>query len=334
MEEQTKEVTTRGTVMSIGETKNLIFDGKPQLYQQLKIKLANGEEVVIENGGLPVANSVIYKTNDRLILREDQNGWVIVDSVRTDGLLMLTVLFVLAVGIITGKRGVGAILSLVVSFGLIFGWLLPGLLKGYDPILMTMSTSVLMIPITFFLSHGFNRKTWTAIGGTLIALAITSGLAGLFVELTKLNGFSSEESGFLTSMVTNEINMKGLLMAAIIIGMLGVLDDITVAQAGIVEQLKAANPKMKIMELYKRAMSVGQDHIASMVNTLVLVYAGASLPLLLIFVNNPHPFLEIINYEFMAEEIVRTLVGSIGLIIAVPITTILAAGAFENEKKV
>lgn len=332
MEDQTKEITSKGTIISIGETKTLDFDGEKQLYQELKIKLANGSEVVVENGQIPVANPIVYKTNDRLMLRQDANGWVIIDSIRTDGLLMLAVIFMLAVGLITGKKGLGALLSVGISFGIIFVWLLPGLLKGYDPILMTISTSIAMIPITFFLSHGFNKKTWIAIGSTMIALLVTSGLAALFIELVKLNGYSSEESGFLNTMISTDINMKGLLLSAIIIGMLGVLDDITVAQAGIVEQLKKANPKMKLVELYKRAMSVGQDHIASMVNTLFLVYAGASLPLLMIFMNNPHPFVEIINYEFMSEEVVRTLVGSIGLILAVPITTILAAVAFENEK--
>lgn len=120
------------------------------------------------------------------------------------------------------------------------------------------------------------------------------------------------------------INIKGLLLAGILIGVLGVLDDITIAQASVVEQLRYANPSLKPRELFSRAMRVGQDHIASMVNTLVLVYTGASLPLLLLFVNNPHPLTEIINYEIIAEEIVRTLVGSIALILAVPITTLLA----------
>ena len=121
------------------------------------------------------------------------------------------------------------------------------------------------------------------------------------------------------------IFLISLLLAGIIIGVLGVLDDITISQSAIVFQLKSANPQLKLNELYQRAMNVGQDHIASMVNTLVLVYTGAALPLLLLFIDNPHPFAEVINYEIIADEIVRTLVGSIGLISAVPITTIIAA---------
>lgn len=332
---QPTEVTSQGMVMSIGETKQLEFEGKKQLYQKLEVKLSDGKKVEIVNGDVPVTNPIQYKVNDKLILRqENDQRWVIVDSVRTDGLMLLTILFVLAVGFISGKRGLGALLSVAISFGIIFGWLLPGLLKGYDPILMTMTTSVLMIPVTFFLSHGFNKKTWVAIGSTLLALLVTSGLAAVFIEITKLTGYSSEESGILNTMLSINIDMKGLLLSAVIIGMLGVLDDITVAQAGIVEQLKTANPRMKLKDLYGRAMKVGQDHIASMVNTLFLVYAGAALPLLMIFMNNPHPVSEILNYEFMAEEIVRTVVGSIGLILAVPITTFIASIVFENEKTI
>jgi len=126
--------------------------------------------------------------------------------------------------------------------------------------------------------------------------------------------------------------MKGLLLAGIIIGALGVLDDVTISQAAIVFQLKDANEKLNFDELYQGAMNIGQDHISSMVNTLVLVYTGAALPLLLIFNNNPHPFLEIINYEIVADQIVRTLVGSIGLILAVPVTTFIAALAAGRKK--
>ena len=167
--------------------------------------------------------------------------------------------------------------------------------------------------------------------GTLIALIITGILSSVFVEAARLTGFASEEAGFLR-VARQMINIKGLLLAGIIIGVLGILDDITISQSAIVFQLKEANKKLKFNELYKRAMNVGQDHISSMVNTLVLVYAGASLPLLLLFIDNPQPFFEVINYEIIADEIVRTLVGSIGLILAVPITTLIAA-LVSNKKK-
>lgn len=171
-----------------------------------------------------------------------------------------------------------------------------------------------------------------AIAGTLIALTITGILANISVEAAKLTGFASEEAGFLHAINLGIINIRGLLLAGIIIGVLGVLDDITVSQSSIVQALKKANPQFTPSELYRRAMIVGKDHIASMVNTLVLVYTGAALPLLLLFIDNPHPFLEIVNYEIIADEVVRTLVGSIGLMLAVPITTLIAAVSNEKNK--
>jgi len=170
-------------------------------------------------------------------------------------------------------------------------------------------------------------------GGTLIALIITGILANIFVEAAKLTGFASEEAGFLQVAKGGAINMKGLLLAGIIIGLLGILDDVTVSQAAIVFQLKEANNRLKFNQLYQRAMRVGQDHIASMINTLILVYAGASLPLLLLFIDSPRPFLEVVNYEIIADEVVRTLVGSIGLILAVPLTTLIASLAVSAEKR-
>jgi uncharacterized membrane protein len=185
---------------------------------------------------------------------------------------------------------------------------------------------LLIIPATFYPSHGLNRKTSIAILSTICALLITGFLANFFLDFAKLSGLSSEEAGFLQTMNPEVFtNMRGLLLAGIIIGVLGVLDDVTVSQASIVWQLKIANPQFTKVELYKRAMEVGRDHISSMVNTLVLVYAGASLPLLLLFNDAAKPFAEIINYEILADEIVRTLVGSIGLILVVPISTFLAA---------
>lgn len=159
----------------------------------------------------------------------------------------------------------------------------------------------------------------------MISLIITGILAAVFIEAAKLTGFASEEAGFLQVVGEGTINIKGLLLAGIIIGVLGVLDDITISQSAIVFQLKEANRNFNSKDLYKRAMNIGKDHISSMVNTLVLVYTGASLPLLLLFVNNPYPFSQVINYEIIADEIVRTLVGSIGLVLAVPITTLIAS---------
>jgi len=168
---------------------------------------------------------------------------------------------------------------------------------------------------------------------TFIALVITGILANVFVEVAKLTGYASEEAGFLQVAKQGMMNIRGLLLAGIIIGTLGVLDDITVSQAAIVQQLKEISSKISPKELFSRAMNIGRDHIASMINTLVLVYTGASLPLLLLFIDSSHSFSEVINYEIIAVEIIRTLVGSIGLIAAVPITTFLAVNFMGKRRR-
>jgi len=221
---------------------------------------------------------------------------------------------------------------MAISFLIIFSFILPQIVSGANPVEIAILGSLVIIPVSFFLSHGFNRKTFVAIVGTLIALVITGILSNIFVDTAHLTGFASEEAGFLQVIKQGTINMKGLLLAGIIIGVLGVLDDITISQSSIVFQLKETNSRLTMDELYKRAMDVGQDHISSMVNTLILVYTGAALPLLLLFINNPHPFSEIINYEIIADEIVRTLVGSIGLVLSVPITTFVATMIASGKK--
>ncbi len=265
---------------------------------------------------------------------EGNDFFYITDYIRRGSLFWLFAVFVVLVALVAKWRGLTSLLGMTISFFIIFSFILPRISAGSDPIQTTIIGSFFIIPITFYFSHGFNKKTTVAVIGTVIALIITGILAGFFVESAKLTGFASEEAGFLQVIKQGSINIKGLLLAGIIIGVLGVLDDITVSQSAIVLQLKKANPKLKFEELYKRAMDVGQDHIASMVNTLILVYTGAALPLLLLFIDNPRPFSEVINYEIIADDIVRMLVGSIGLILAVPITTFIASLVAEEKIKI
>ncbi len=292
----------------------LVIDSKGEFYQR---------KITAEN----IDPRIEYKIGDKLMIYQaDSDTFLIADQVRTQPLLILFVIFILAVLLISKWRGVGSLLGMAFSFLIIIYFILPKIATGNDPILIAILGSLLIIPATFYPSHGLNRKTSIAILSTICALLITGFLANFFLDFAKLSGLSSEEAGFLQTMNPEVFtNMRGLLLAGIIIGVLGVLDDVTVSQASIVWQLKIANPQFTKVELYKRAMEVGRDHISSMVNTLVLVYAGASLPLLLLFNDAAKPFAEIINYEILADEIVRTLVGSIGLILVVPISTFLAA---------
>jgi len=339
---QPQEKTLEATVIRILEEKEIKpeFGAKKQLYQMLQLLVTKGalkgKKIIVESGNIPLAGLQKYQVGNKVIVSyskdfEGSNVFYITDYIRRNSLFWLFFIFIALTIVVAKWRGLNSLLGMGISFFVIFSFILPKILAGSPPIQIAIIGSLFIIPSTFYLSHGFNKKTTVAVAGTIIALIITGILAGVFVEAAKLTGFASEEAGFLQVAKQGAINIKGLLMAGIIIGVLGVLDDVTISQSAVVFQLKQANSKIKTRELYKRAMNVGKDHIASMVNTLVLVYTGAALPLLLLFINNPHPFSEVINYEIIADEVVRTLVGSIGLVLAVPITTFIASLAIKKR---
>ena len=338
---QPKEETIEAVITDVREDKIIETDGKAQLSQILQLLTTSGtikgKKIQIENGNIPQKNVTKFKVGDKVIVTatknfEGKDVYYIQDYVRRDSLYLLFFVFLCVVLVIGTKKGISALLGMAFSFFVIFVFILPQISAGRDPILISIIASLFIVPITFFLSHGFNKKTIAAIIGTFIALIITGILATLFVNGARLTGFASEEAGFLDAEKNGLVNIKGLLLAGIIVSVLGILDDITVSQAAIVFQLKKLSPNLTFIELYSKAMEVGRDHIASVVNTLVLVYTGAALPLLLLFVNSERPFGQVINHELIAEEIIRTLVASIGLIFAVPITTLLTAYFIKDQK--
>ncbi len=309
--------------------------------QALDVKLVNGpnagETVALSNNLSIYANAIEYVEGDQVMLVQNSGALeleqiYIIDYVRYPKIYLLFALFVGVVLVVNRKKGLYSLLSMAFSFLVLFKLVLPLLLKGIDPVFAVLFGSLFILPAIFYLSHGVGRKTSIAITGTLITLAITGLLATIFTELVQLTGLATEEAGFLKIGIGENINFRGLLLGGMIISVLGVLDDVSITQTSVVEQLKAAQKKLSFKELYVRSMKVGRDHIASVVNTLILVYTGASLPLLLLFVDSTETFNQIINYEFMAEEITRTLVGSIGLIFAVPITTFIACFIFHKDK--
>ena len=329
-----QEETLEVRVIEILKEEEIWFEGEGQLYQNLECLVTKGslkdERIFIESGHISMVNLQKYKEGDQLVIyrTQDLEGndlFYISDYIRRKPLLLLFFIFIVLAIAVAKWRGLGSLLGMGLSFLIIFKFILPKISSGASPILIAIIGSLFIIPVTFYFSHGLNKKTTAAVIGTLVSLVITGILAGIFVKATRLTGFASEEAAFLQVAKGETVNIRGILLAGIIIGVLGILDDVAVSQSAIVFKLKQANPKINPKELYKKAMDVGRDHIASMVNTLVLVYAGAALPLLLLFIDSPHPFSEVINYEIIADEVVRVLVGSIGLILAVPITTLIAS---------
>lgn len=260
-----------------------------------------------------------------MVSYRDEGGTMIVgEKYRIPSLVSLVIVFVVVVLLVSGMHGVRSLLGLVFSFIVIFKFVLPQIISGSNPIVVALLASVVILMVSYFLSHGVNSKSIIAIAGTLGALTVTGMLALVYGNLVGLTGLGSEEAGFLLDTLPRESFYK-LMLAGMIIGSLGVLDDITISQASIVEELKKANHRLGMSELFISAMRVGHDHIASLVNTLVLVYAGSALPLLLLFLVSQIGYVDLLNYEALAEEIVRTLVASIGLVSAVPLTTLIAS---------
>lgn len=245
------------------------------------------------------------------------------DFERRVPLLWLTVAFAALVGVTGRWRGLRALLGLAGSLAIVLLFVVPAILEGRDAVAVALIGALAVMFVTLPLAHGIGVKTIAASLGTFAALVLTVTLASLFAGLAHLSGLSSDEAIFLQT--TQDISLRGLLLAGVVIAALGVLDDLTVSQASTVIALRNANPALRFRELFRGALAVGHDHIAATVNTLVLAYAGASLPVLLIFSIGDVGPLEAVNNESVASQVVATLVGSIGLIAAVPVTTALAA---------
>ena len=339
---QFQESRYEAQVTKIIEEKQIVTAGKKQLYQKIELNIKNGDlkgkKVISENGNIPLSFIPRYGAGDEVYIvkshsPEKTEVFLITDYVRRTPIYLLFLFFAILTILIGRVRGALSLLGMAISFLTIFIYILPNIIAGRDPLLIAISASVFIIPITFYLSHGINGKTTSAVIGTIISMIIIGFLSSIFTELVHLSGFSSDEASFVQALTHGTVNMRGLLLAGILIGALGVLDDITISQSAIVYKLKEANPGLHFGEVWKKTMDIGRDHIASMVNTLVLVYTGASLPLLLLFTNSTVPLGEVVNYEMLAEEIVRTLVASIGLILAVPITTFIASYLVEFRNK-
>jgi uncharacterized membrane protein len=250
----------------------------------------------------------------------------IMDHQRGRQLWFLLIAFALAVIAFGRWRGLAALAGLVVTFGVLLLFIVPAILDGRSPLLVAIVGSAAIMLSVLYLTHGFTWPTTVAVLGTLASLGLTGALSAAATGALHLTGVASEEDSFLT--ISNQsVNMQGLLLAGILIGALGVLDDIAVTQAVTVEELALANPSLSAGRLYRAAERVGRAHIASVINTIILAYAGASLPLLLLIADGHQPLGQVLTTQLIAQEITRSVVGTLGLIAAVPITTALAAFA-------
>ena len=275
-----------------------------------------------------VAGGIDLVEGDRIVVSRTAGApegleYTFVDFQRQRPLMVLALLFAFAVILLGRLQGVRALIGAAVAMLVLIAFMLPALLEGASPMLIALVGASAIAFVALYVTHGISDGTTVALLGTLASLAVVAVLGANFVAATNVTGLVSEESGIL-QITAGQIDFRGLLLAGVVIGALGVLDDVTVTQVSAVTQLQAADPSLPPRELYRTALTIGRDHIASTVNTLVLAYAGASLPLLLLFTQSAQPLSRALTGEVVAVEIVRTLVGSIGLVAAVPITTGLA----------
>lgn len=333
----------KGVVINILEDKIIeVYDSK-QPYQKVVVRI-EGEKTdqTIEYGKQTrIRDNQKVSVGDRIVLyrggfNDQISDFQIIDKYRLDKIQYFAIAFFILILAIGRLKGLGSIIGLGISFLVIIKFIVPQIIKGSDPVLVSIAGSSIIILTSIYLSHGFSRKTSVAIGATVISLIITGLLAAFAIDFTILTGLGNELSGgFILNPDLASLNLKGILLGAIIIGTLGVLDDVTTTQSSTIFELKKANPKADFATLLKSGFNVGKDHISAVVNTLALAYAGVALPLLIFFVLNPsqQPLWLMLNDQSLAEEIVRTLVGSFGLVLAVPITTILAAYFVTRIKK-
>jgi uncharacterized membrane protein len=311
-----------------------VGDGMEHPYQRLLVRVEggslDGEEVVVEEGTINIISQErLFDAGDHVYLErvaglDGEDRFYISDPVRTSPLFLIAALFVGLVVLVGRGRGLRSLLGTLFSLLVLFLFILPQIVAGRDPVLICIVGSVVLLAVSTYVIYGWNFKAHAAVTGMMLSLVLTGVLAWLFVGWARLTGLS-EEGGFLVSALGPEINLQGLVLGGIIIGSLGVLDDICVGQASAVFELVNANRDLGWRQLFRSSLNIGRDHIAAMVNTLLLAYVGASMPLMLAFTIYQEPIWRRINREPVAEEIVRTLVGSVGLLLAVPLTGLIAS---------
>jgi len=320
------EVLEEGTI-------DLGIDGTSP-YQRLLMHIERGslagQEVVVEHGTFTtVTQERLLCVGDRVYLERvagpHGDRFYISDVVRTGPLLWIAALFMGLVVLVGRGKGLRSLGGTLLSLLVIFAFVVPQILSGRDPVAVSVTGAIVVLAISTYLIYGWTPKAHAAVLGMVLTLILTGVLAWLFVGWTRLTGLSAEESVYLVMELGPGVNLRGLVLGGIIIGSLGVLDDICVGQASAVFELFAVNRELGWMELFHHSLNIGRDHISATVNTLVLAYVGASLPLMLVFAIYQEPVRQRINREPIAEEIVRTLAGSIGLVLAVPITGLIAS---------
>ncbi|HYF13273.1 MAG TPA: YibE/F family protein [Candidatus Paceibacterota bacterium] len=308
------------------------------IYQTIRVKLLDGpregEEMTLENDFLELRVGDVFYLRHTSNIADGRDFYSVAEPYRVPVLAFFVGLFLLCLFVFGGKQGVRGLIALALSLFFIIYLLLPGIVGGYPPMLVAIGVAALIIVLGSYITHGFTITTTTAVIGMLITIAVTGALAYLAIDMARLSGFASDESVYLNFDTGGAIDLVGLLMGSILIGLLGVLYDAAIGQSVAVEELMRAGGHLSPKEIYWRAVRIGREHIGALVNTLAIAYVGAALPLILLFkVSYTQSPLISINQELFATEILRTVIGSIGIILAVPITTAIAVWMLYKKSR-
>ena len=303
----------------------------PQACRSITVRVADGPDegaqVALPEFGLEYDRTAVgISPGDKVILgyEDSTDHYFFVDRDRRAPLVWLAVLFAVVVLALGRMRGGLALVGMAATLVVLIAFAAPSVLDGNDPVLVAAVAAAVIAFASLYLTHGFNMDTTVALAGTLASLALTLGLSWVFFGLADFTGLATEE-GLTIPLIAGDIDLASLLLGGAIIGALGALDDVTVTQVATVAELRYRSPDLSARELISSGIRVGREHIAATVNTLLLAYAGAGLPLVLLFAVSDQSLAMVANSELIAVEIVRTLCGSMGLVAAVPVTTVLAA---------
>ncbi len=333
---QEVQETVRAQVIEIirEEKRSIPGTSAEAIVQEVRVEILSGEAegqvATFENdlAKLEIGDAIFV---NRMVAIDGVEYFSFKDIDRRFSLLALLIFFSAILLFISGWHGARALVSLGVSVAIILFVLVPLLLAGYSPVLVSVGVAALMLAFVLFFTHGINPRSVTAFIGTLGAVVVTGVIATIWVKVSGLTGLSSDASVYLNFSTKGSLDFSGLLLGSIIIGLLGVLDDVSITQASVVAELKLANEQLGFRELYQRALRVGRDHIGSLVNTLAFAYIGVALPLVLLLAAAESDVMLSLNQEMVAAELIRILVGSIGLVLAVPFTTMAAAWWYDSH---
>ncbi len=345
--ESVETVTVRGKVLEVVAEEQVEdpLNGESTVNQRLRVRLSEGKYkgkvIAVQNyqTSNPAFNIAVKQGDAVLVALElSQNGAItaafIADHLRERQLMLLAVIFFVIVLAVSWKHGAKAIAALLLTLVLIGGILVPGLLRGYNPILLSVVTAALATGITIVIVGGWSLKSLAAILGTVGGVTLAGILALGVGKAAHLTGFGSEEAAMLLYIPQHvKLDIQGILFAGIIIGALGAAMDVSVSVASAVTEIKRVNPQLETADLITSGMNVGKDIIGTMTNTLILAYTGSSLQLILLFMAYRESMMKVINLDMVASEIVRALAGSIGLVLVVPITACISGWLLGRQRK-